>query len=178
MNTDKLKNFILSIGGELLKETNPYEVARFIIKGETGVIYKGKKGISFSNKLAEQVFFNFENGKNTYMGEKKKRVCYSNTRDLLIKKYGKICFYTLEEMQDDEISLEHLIPLSKGGLNNVDNMVLCKKEINQGMGNKSLIEKIEFREETLKKKWLKEKQKNVLENTTLWEFIKIKYLKK
>lgn len=153
-NKSVLKEYILSIGGEILDETNPYEVARFVVKGQTAVIYQGKKGISFSNKLAEEVYFNFENNKKIYLGEKKKRTSYCKIKEALLSKYGNMCFYTLEPMTEEEISVEHLVPLSKGGVNNIENMVLCKKEINALLADKSLVEKILFREENLKKKLL------------------------
>lgn len=166
MKNQDLKEHILSIGGEILKETNPYEVARFVIKGQTGVIYKGKKGVSFSNKLAEEVYFNFENDKKIFLGEKKKRTSYCDIKDALLKKYGNLCFYTLEPMTEEEMSVEHLVPLSKGGANNIENMVLCKKEINAFLADKSLVEKILFREQNLLKKgdFLKKIEEEIAES--------------
>ena len=43
------------------------------------------------------------------------------------------------------MSIEHLIPLSKGGKNNIDNLVLCIEEENQKMADKPLIEKINYK---------------------------------
>lgn len=146
MTNDKLNEYIMSVGGEILSPTNQYEIARFVIKGETGVIYQGKKGISFSNRLAEQVYHNFESNKNIYLGEKKKRTSYSKMKEVLLSRYGRKCFYTGEEMTDEEITVEHLIPLSKGGKNTIDNMVLCRKDINTKLGNISLYDKIRCRD--------------------------------
>lgn len=159
-----LKNFIVTVGGTLKKETNEYEVARFIFKGETGIIYEGKKGISFNKPIAKQVYFNFENKIFAHLGEKKKRqVKYKAEKEALLLKNGKKCFYTLEEMSDDEISLEHLIPLGKGGTNNIDNMVLCKRSVNMDLGNKDILEKFKVREA------------NIIKGYSLFELIKMKY---
>src|SRR5258708_4773245 len=77
----------------------------------------------------------------------------SLTEKFKIKIYerdGNKCFYTDKEMTMEEATLEHLIPLSKGGKNNIDNLVLCFAEENHKMANKPLIEKIKYKIESIK----------------------------
>ena len=56
-----------------------------------------------------------------------------------------MCFYSGKELTEENSSIEHLIPLSKGGKNNLDNLVLCLKEENQKMANSTLISKIKYK---------------------------------
>lgn len=67
----------------------------------------------------------------------------------LLKRDGNRCFYTGEVMKENEMSVEHLIPTYWGGTNNLQNLVLCKISENQKMGNKSLVEKLKYREKHL-----------------------------
>jgi 5-methylcytosine-specific restriction endonuclease McrA len=63
----------------------------------------------------------------------------------LIERDGNLCFYSNKEMTKEQASIEHLIPLSKGGKNNMDNLVLCLKDENLKMGNLPLVEKIKYK---------------------------------
>ena len=63
----------------------------------------------------------------------------------MLARDGNLCFYTSKELTDENSSIEHLIPLSKGGKNNLDNLVLCLKEENTKMGNLPLVEKIKYK---------------------------------
>lgn len=48
-------------------------------------------------------------------------------------------------MTKEQATIEHLIPLSKGGKNNLDNLVLCLKEENAKMANLPLAAKIKYK---------------------------------
>jgi len=163
-DSEKLNSFILKIGGEIKDPTNDFEICRFVIQGQTGVIYKGKRGISFSNALAKKVYFNFENNNFSYLGQKKKRSKYKTIKDEIIRRDGLVCFYTLEKIKKEDASVEHLIPISKGGTNNIDNMVICEKKINMKLGNESLLNKLKFREKNLlkRKSWFYKKMKQII----------------
>ena len=64
---------------------------------------------------------------------------------------GNSCFYTGSTLTLENSSIEHLIPLSKGGKNNMDNLVLCLKEENEKMANLPLIDKVKYKIENLLK---------------------------
>lgn len=126
-------------GAEILPVSNEYEEIRF--KGsEIGVKYKSGK---YSNEYAKNAFDCYKNGKkwngrpinvgrkNTYVKEKKE----------IIKRDGTACFYCGRLLEDD-ITLEHLIPLTAGGLNNLSNMVLAHENCNSKMNHKPLVEKV------------------------------------
>lgn len=63
----------------------------------------------------------------------------------VLKKIGKnpICYLTGEPINLDEPStyhLDHIIPVSKGGTNDLSNLGICKKDANYAKGNLSLTE--------------------------------------
>lgn len=144
------ENWLQQNGAEILPPTNEYEAVRFVGK-ETGVMYKSGK---FSNKYAYEAYNCYKTGKKwdgkpyqtgrqkTYLREKKE----------LQKRDGLNCFYCCEPLNDD-ITLEHLIPISAGGKNILSNMVLAHEKCNQMMGCKTIHEKVNFAiEERVKKR--------------------------
>jgi len=137
------------IGAEKLPKTNQYEEARFIVNEIVCVVYMSKKsrtGRSFSNEEARKVMDAFyKQIKINACGTKRERFNKEIKEQLYIRD-GKNCFYTGVLLTKETSSIEHLIPISKGGKNNLDNLVLCTMESNQLMGDKPLIEKIKYRD--------------------------------
>ncbi len=128
-------------GAEILPNSNEFEEIRF--KGsEIGVKYKSGK---YSGSYAENAFKCYLDGKkwdgrpisvgrkNSYVKEKRS----------ILKRDGSTCFYCGKALEDD-ITLEHLIPLTAGGINNLSNMVLAHESCNNRMGDKHLIEKVAY----------------------------------
>lgn len=152
MNTTVKQNFMdyLEVQGcEILPVTNSYECVRFKAGTETCVIYEKKDGrISFNSPYTTEIFNAFVNNR----GFTKKNPVRANTKRLkrsILERDGNKCFYSGKEMTEEEMTLEHLVPLSKGGRNNLHNLVLCTKEENAKMGDKMLVEKIKYRESNL-----------------------------
>ncbi len=55
---------------------------------------------------------------------------------------GRRCFFCSRSIPAVEASVDHLIPVSKGGSNHSDNLVACCKTLNALFGDLSLKEKI------------------------------------
>lgn len=55
---------------------------------------------------------------------------------------GRRCFFCSRSIPAAEASIEHLVPVSKGGSNHADNVVACCKTLNTLLGDLSLKEKI------------------------------------
>lgn len=135
------------MGAQVLMPTNPYELARFIAHGGTHVIYVNGKGRISSNGFATECISAFDGGKTLDMGfAKTKRTPNGERRAVLIKRDGRECFYCGLDMSDDDITVEHLIALDKGGNNRLENMALAHSKCNHKAGNLSLVAKIRLRD--------------------------------
>ncbi len=137
----KFKDWLKQHGAEILPTSNEYESLRF--KGsEVGVFYKSGK---YSGEYALHAYNSFRRGKSwdgrpIKTGRKK---IYVKEKKQLIKRDGTACFYCGNLLEDD-ITLEHLIPLTSGGKNILSNMVLAHEECNQKMGHKGINEKVNY----------------------------------
>ncbi len=66
-------------------------------------------------------------------------------RELLLDRDGDTCFFCGDFLEGDA-SLEHLLPISKGGTNDPSNLCLAHESCNMAAGNLSIVEKIAYRE--------------------------------
>jgi len=62
---------------------------------------------------------------------------------MLYLQSGK-CFFCGMALAEAEASIEHLQPLSRGGMRAEDNEVVCHKSLNETFGQLDLKRKIEF----------------------------------
>jgi 5-methylcytosine-specific restriction endonuclease McrA len=65
------------------------------------------------------------------MNPKQKRA----KKDRLIKIYGSLCWWCERSFPEKELTLEHLLPKSKGGSDSDENLRLAGKNCNQARGN-------------------------------------------
>jgi len=134
------------IGVEQVERTSDWEEARFIANNIVCVVYKNKKGnYSFSNETTEKVYNAYREGRRINIQSIKRKNLSDKFKQKLFERDGDKCFYSGKKMTQEEASIEHLIPLCKGGKNNIDNLVLCFEEENQKMADKPLIEKINYK---------------------------------
>ena len=146
MNVDKFKLFLVGSGAVLLEPTNPYEVIRFRTKNGVSVVYKGKRGYSFTGEAREA--FDVMGKKNAWTiipnGMKLKK----RTLKSLIERDGVECFFCPKETTDDNRTIEHLLSVSNGGNTNLANLVIACKDCNVAVGEMPIIEKIRYRDAT------------------------------
>ncbi len=140
-NLHRFHKWLSDRGCEILPPTNQYETIRFKGK-EVGVIYTTGR---FNNEFAKNAYCCFlENKKwdgkpitvgrqNSYVKQKRK----------LVERDGTCCFYCGEELQDD-VTVEHLISLNRGGTNDLSNMVLAHEKCNNHVRNIPISEKVKF----------------------------------
>ena len=146
MDVKKIEAYLNKHGAIIQDKTNEYEVIRFTVNDVVCVVYQGKKGISFSSATARDVYEKFRKGlplKTCNYKRKQK----PNFKKMLIDRDGLSCFYTGKQMGADDCTIEHLIPLSKGGTDNLHNMVLCEKSINHEMADLPLVCKLRKRDQ-------------------------------
>lgn len=137
----KFQKWLEQKGVEILPTTNEYESLRF--KGrEVGVIYKsGRVSNSYTKAAITAYKENLPwNGAPIKVGRHKG---YKKEKAVLLERDGTKCFMCEKEMGED-ITLEHLVPISAGGKNTYSNMVLMHEKCNQELSNSPLYIKIKL----------------------------------
>lgn len=137
----KIKDWLVLQGCEILPNTSEYEALRFKGK-EVGVIYKtGKTSGRYTDNAIRCMrrVLTWKGAPDTT----KRLGSYAKHKKALLSRDGGFCFYCGQPLGGD-ISLEHLIPLTQGGLNILSNMVLCHEQENKQMGAKGIKEKVAF----------------------------------
>lgn len=138
----KFIKWLTDRGAEILPATNEYELIRFKAR-EVGVLYKSGKT---SNNYTQHTIECFKKNK-AWWGKPKqvgRKSNYQKEKRHILERDGKACFYCGELMKVKDISLEHLIPLSMGGKNELSNMVLCHESCNNEVGNMPIYKKVDF----------------------------------
>jgi 5-methylcytosine-specific restriction endonuclease McrA len=73
-----------------------------------------------------------------------KRVIYKNvifpTKQNIFKRDKYTCGYTGRKLQKHELSVDHILPQSRGGKNTWENLITCDKKVNTFKDNKMLEE--------------------------------------
>lgn len=141
IDTERFKHWLQDRGCEILPCTNEYESLRFVGK-EIGVLYKsGKVSNQFTAKALSCFIRNISwDGKPINVG---RNPSYKKEKINILKRDGPNCFLCNLPL-DDDITLDHLQPLSTGGKNTLSNMVLMHEKCNQELKNILLIDKIKL----------------------------------
>lgn len=143
----KFNQWLRSMGAEVLLPTNPYELSRFIANGGTHVIYVNKKGAINALGFSLECIKAFKAGKTIDMGyTKTARTPNAKRKAVLLKRDGRDCFYCGLPMNDNEITVEHLIALDNGGNNRLENLMLAHEKCNNEVGNLPLTIKLNKRD--------------------------------
>ena len=141
IDVDKFKHWLSDRGCEIVPCTNEYEALRFIGK-EVGVYYKsGKVSNQFTAKAVSCFIRNKPwDGKPINIGRNQS---HKKEKINLLKRDGSNCFLCTLPLGDD-ITVDHLQPLSAGGKNTLSNMVLMHEHCNQELKNMLLIDKLKI----------------------------------
>lgn len=137
----RFTNYLTGEGGIILPPTNEYEALRF--RGDqVGVLYKSGKA---ANPYTRQAI-------NDWKGNKKwtgrpistgRLTTYTKQKRYIFKRDGSKCFYCHKELGQD-ITLEHLEDLKRGGRNVLSNMVLAHDKCNGAADKLDLVQKIKL----------------------------------
>ena len=136
-----ITEFLLRTGCEIIPVTNSSELLRFKGK-ETGVIYTtgNTSGRYVQNMLECYISRSKWNGG---PDSTKRMANYRKYKVKLLKRDGDTCFCCNLPMGED-MTLEHLIPLTAGGLNVLSNMAIMHSHCNRALGNKPLFAKLNY----------------------------------
>ncbi len=141
-------NWLQAGGAEILPNTNPYELLRFRCKNGTGVIYANSAGkTSASSTLVTEAIDCFRTQKSWKgKGKPTKRTKGSKSKRQLLDRDGDDCWYCGKPLQEKPYNTEHLINITCGGSDRLENKVLTHVECNEKAGHKPLHEKILLRD--------------------------------
>lgn len=136
LNIEKFQKWLEQGGCDILPPTNEYEALKF--KGRIiGIVYKSGKT---SNKYtARAIKFFKENKKwDGYPPNVGRKSNYKKEKIQVLERDGDQCFFCNKKLGDD-ITLEHLLALSRGGRNDLSKFIhMCKDQgfeiVNQGGG--------------------------------------------
>ena len=62
------------------------------------------------------------------------------TKHNIYKRDNYTCVYTGAKLSKEQLSIDHVVPKSKGGIDTWENLVTCNRLLNSKKGNKSLAE--------------------------------------
>lgn len=144
----KFEDYLRAHGCEIQPKSNEYELLRFKSAIGVGVIYTGGKGLSCNVPFVSDALNLFFAGQSWAAGkvEAKKRFPSPKRKKELLLRDGDSCFYCGEPLESD-ITEEHLVSVSQQGYNRLDNIVLAHLKCNNRASHKSLVEKIQLRDE-------------------------------
>lgn len=145
---EAFERFITDRGGEVLAPTNPYELIRFKTATATAIIYTKASGRITFHGGSKSAWEAFLKGSSWTAGNKTKRKKGGASVVIrsLIRRDGCLCFYCGTEVQDEDASVEHVVPLNAGGTDHMANKVLAHKRCNGEAGHLSVINKVRLRE--------------------------------
>ncbi len=144
-----LQAFITERGGEVLAPASEWEVLRFRSQGSVHVVSRQASGhIRYGGDSALAVHCWLTKlpwrGSDSHRGQPGKRLRSQHVRTLLARD-GDACFLCGQPLGED-ITEEHLVPITHGGPDHIANKVLAHAACNRRMGHLSVMEKIGLRD--------------------------------
>jgi len=128
--------------------TNPWEVIRYKADGRVHVVYKNKRdGVTWTGQSNAHYKASMRgvDVKVSSPVKTKTKAMRPRTRKVikarLLKRDGGRCWFCDETMGDD-VTIEHLVPISDGGSHSMANLVLAHKECNRDAGDAPIVDKL------------------------------------
>lgn len=150
----KFKDYLEAGGAVMLIGTNPFELVRFKTKNGEGkfkkhIIYINKHGniTSYSSDEAYNAHQSFLAGKPFKGINRKRQQVTAFKKRVALRDGGSVCFFCGEMHSIEDLTIEHLLSVSHGGTDNINNFVLACEDCNKDAGNKSIAAKIRLRDE-------------------------------
>ena len=144
----KIKNWVGNHGAEVMPNLAEWEFFRAKTNQGLFIIYRNKRNQYKPNdaELLRKITCWMKDCRNLNLGIITQRKKLTGVRKALFKRDGNQCFYCGEGMRRDQMTIEHLLSLSHGGSNRIENLVLSHSICNANAGSLSLLQKIELRE--------------------------------
>jgi hypothetical protein len=145
---EQIESFLRARGAECQVPTNQWEILRFRAGVDTGIVYKKADGSTTLVGPAKEAITAFFKGMPWSAGVAVKRRRAPPRVRTVLDRDGDRCFLCGRPL-DDDITEEHLVPVTAGGPDHISNVVLAHRLCNERMGHLSVMEKIRMREANL-----------------------------
>ena len=159
----KFKKFLINCGGQILHETNEYEVIRCQTDKGVQILYRKQSGLlTWPDELVKAWMAYKSGGKIKWRAMRKRKVNRKRGQPLvetLRHRDGDVCWFcggefgTTDKLRE---TIEHLLNISNGGNNHINNLVLAHNVCNQKARNMSIAEKVLLREKLTEERLLME----------------------
>lgn len=148
IDKEKLVLKLSQAGAEIF--SNDYPLMFMTIYG-MGIIKKNRNGFVHNDIALKAIEHMKHNASHSLWagGKQKRKTSYKQYIVPIIKRDGDKCFLCGMPLGDD-ITVEHLVPLSSGGPNHIDNLFLAHKLCNCEASMLSVSEKINLHRKTKK----------------------------
>ena len=149
----KFKKFLVNCGGQLLHETSEYEVIRLQTDKGVEILYRKQSGLlTWPKELVKAYMAYKSGGKVKWRASTKKKV--SRKRGYVIlqtifKRDGKKCWFCDQPLTLETATVEHLLNVSNGGNNHLNNLTVACSPCNQKARNMCITAKVALREKIL-----------------------------
>ena len=160
-NVKKFRKWLQRHGACLAEPKSGDELLRFSTTRGDGVIHCSGTGKLLPNDVAEKAMRAFRTrnswtgGINAAAQQKRKRRTREERiaviRQLAERDGGMRCAYCGALLNEEEATIEHVIPLSKNGVDSTDNMIIACRSCNLLCKNYGITQKLKKVQETMQK---------------------------
>lgn len=149
----KFKKFLVNCGGQLLHETNEYEVIRLQCDKGVEILYRKQSGLLTWPKELVKAYMAYRSGGTVqWRAARKKKVNRKRGTvlvDTLFQRDGAICWFCQRPLTQRTATIEHILNVSNGGNNHINNLAVLCNPCNQKARNMGITAKVALRDKIL-----------------------------
>lgn len=149
----KFKKFLVNCGGQLMHETNEYEVLRVQCDSGVEILYRKQSGLlTWSPELVKAYMAYRSGGRTRWRATRKKKVNRKRGTVLvrtLFERDGEQCWFCNRLLTFENATIEHLLNVCNGGNNHINNLTVACSACNQRARNMGITAKVLLREKIL-----------------------------
>lgn len=144
----KFKTWLEKMGAVVQAPTNEWELVRFKTQNGVSVVYTNSRGrLTFTGE-SEEAYNRFK-AKRNWKAVDRRRKQLRAQKARLAARDGKKCFFCWAVLGFDELTIEHILSVSHGGSDNVNNLCLACEPCNTEIGNLPVTKKMVYRDRKL-----------------------------
>lgn len=142
-DAEQFKTWLTKRGAIMESPTNEWELIRFRTNSGVSIVYTNKKGdLTFTGE-SQRAYGAYRNNQ-TWSPMQRKRKNLRDKKAVIATRDGKRCFADLRKLGFDDLTIEHLLSVSHGGTDSLNNLCLLCEDCNRAVGNMPLAQKIEW----------------------------------